>query len=52
MKKLKAYIEIHKTETDYPTISLYRPFKREIKNSNSFGYKVYECEILLGKEIK
>jgi hypothetical protein len=52
-KKIKAYIEICDKKKDwYPTISLEKPFKREIKCGNEFGFKTYECEIIIKKEIK
>ena len=53
MKKIKCWIEIKQGKKDwYPTISLVKPRKVEIKNGNEFGYKTYEAVILIGKETK
>lgn len=52
MKKLKAWIEIYKDGVDTPSVMLQKPLKREVKYANDFGYKIYECEIKIGKELK
>jgi predicted peroxiredoxin len=52
---MKAYIEIFTKKSKWkttPTISWEKPLKGEIKNAKEFGYKIYECEIKIKKEIK
>lgn len=52
MKKIKCFVEIHKKYKDYPSIWLEEPSKLEKKNLKEFGYKLFEAEIHLIKEVK
>ena len=52
-KNIKCWIEIDQRQKDwYPTISLQKPLKREIKNGNAFGYKTYKAELIIKEEVK
>jgi len=55
MKKT-AYLELYKgkgqkTLKSEPTLMWKKPSKRELANSQEFGYKLYEVEIKIGKEV-
>lgn len=56
MKTIHGYIELYegkgKDKEPYPSFMRKKPLKREILNGNEFGYKIYKCEIKIGKEIK
>jgi len=52
-KKINCWIEINQKQKDwYPTVSLQKPLKREIKNSREFGYKTFKAEIIIKEEVK
>ena len=50
-KKITAWLEIHETYADAPTIMHTKPSKRYIKNANDIGYQVFKCEIVFKEEI-
>ncbi len=51
-KKIKCWIEINQKQKDWcPTVSMKKPFKRDVRNGNEFGYKSYECNLIIGKEL-
>ena len=51
-KKIKCWVEIYQAnKKEAPTIWRHKPSPNELANSHDFGYKMYEGEIALGKEL-
>ena len=51
--KIKCWIDFHtKMDNCEPSVHFKKLLKREIKNLHEFGYKIFECTIIINKEVK
>ena len=51
-KKLKVYMQTVLLKNAQPDIFFTKPTKRMVAVSKELGIKLYECELLIRKEIK